>query len=341
MDVYEDVETNTDCVTIINVTSNPHQTKSRSTTPDNHSSQPTTDFSTSTSSSDRGSFTINSITRNHSSDCRCKTGQYDPTYENLEFHQVKINIPGNNLSRKRSQKLRESLNPSNNVVKRRVFKNKPPKCVNKNISAESAEEKFEKFGYSKTEVWNWLYAEQAGNAVTGSTGNTGNIKDIYSVPQKLKSICNGINKAEDEFTKTADDFLNASNRLAHLDLEGFEAFVGNTLEKALLKRRKKKCICGNCELCESKLILDNCDMYQPVNNNNNNKKCENCSNGESSCSSALSSLESNRSSNNFNLIINSGNRLISEDSSTLQSVTSKSYQTLEAFGNYNGKICNL
>ena len=36
------------------------------------------------------------------------------------------------------------------------------------------------------------------------------------------------------------EFFDSSTRLAHLDLDGFEQFVGNTLEKAIRTRQKQK-----------------------------------------------------------------------------------------------------
>ena len=112
--------------------------------------------------------------------------------------------------------------------------------------------------------------------------------------------------------------LQATNRLAHLNLEGFERFVGSTIDRALAGARTK-----SSDPLESREAADeqseeavylqhevehDTDMYVSKEADVRRTSCGDCKSkvrpvcesclrsGESSCSSALSSLESVKSS---------------------------------------------
>ena len=108
----------------------------------------------------------------------------------------------------------------------------------------------------------------------------------------------------------------ATNRLAHLNLEGFERFVGSTIDRALAGARTKSSDpleshetgedqSGEAVYLQHEVEHDT-DMY--VSKETEVRKCGDCKtkvrpvcesclrSGESSCSSALSSLESIKSS---------------------------------------------
>ncbi|TRY67147.1 hypothetical protein TCAL_02951 [Tigriopus californicus] len=284
--VYEDVGNNDnatsarDCVTIISVSpATPQVIMSglSSPSPTDSGGRDTTTIGSETSS-DRGSFTINSIRRCHGAKCNCRkspstnsttTGQkcqqhsMEPLYENLDFHRVKISIPGSKPvmlhDHHHSQYMgsKRHLPPVNSrIVRGQRVKNKRP--ISGETMNESDRKRFEKFGYSSNEVWNWLYIEdelalQGAQAGSKRTSNIipEQLKDLYSVPTKThrsqtlkEPEANG--QIESDLTKTVEvqfspqEFFTASSRLAHLDLDGFETFVGNTLEKAIAKKQKEK-----------------------------------------------------------------------------------------------------
>ena len=111
----------------------------------------------------------------------------------------------------------------------------------------------------------------------------------------------------------------ATNRLAHLNLEGFERFVGSTIDRALAGARTKSSDplesreAGD-EQSEEAVYLQHdevehdTDMYVSKETDVRRSSCGDCKSkvrpvcesclrsGESSCSSALSSLESVKSS---------------------------------------------
>ena len=87
----------------------------------------------------------------------------------------------------------------------------------------------EKTGYTQKEVWNWLYLDEAGETVVGPPPSPYDVPAYGSDPpaaDKAVSV---------QFSPT--EFLTATSRLAHLDLEGFERFVGNTFDRALAGAR--------------------------------------------------------------------------------------------------------
>ena len=131
-----------------------------------------------------------------------------------------------------------------------------------------------------------------------------------------------------EFLQVANDhsisectctlLFQATNRLAHLNLEGFERFVGSTIDRALAGSRTK-----SSDPLESREVADeqseeavylqhevehDTDMYVSKEADVRRTSCGDCKSkvrpvcesclrsGESSCSSALSSLESVKSS---------------------------------------------
>ena len=226
----------------------------------------------------------------------------------MEFHRVKISVPGSNGRRGKSGQMLLHDAVNSRVIKRqnRVAKKPPigPQSNNNNnvqsSSAEAMRKKFEKFGYSKNEVWNWLYTENENEVKV--------TQDVYSVPVKKKMQVEDIEDEEEggiEVKFSPYEFLGASNRLAHLDIDGFDNFVGNTLEKAIVKKRRQKQI--EMRMQEERTVTitevpkhsSTLDVKHEHNNNVEKKSCQTCAvSGESSCSSALSSLESVRSSNN-------------------------------------------
>ena len=118
------------------------------------------------------------------------------------------------------------------------------------------------------------------------------------------------------YQSIAFKLFQATNRLAHLNLEGFERFVGSTIDRALAGARTK-----SSDPLESREVADeeqpeeavylqheqvehDTDMYvskeadvRRASCGHSRPVCESClRSGESSCSSALSSLESVKSS---------------------------------------------
>lgn len=285
--VYEDVGNNDnatsaqDCVTIISVSpATPQVIMSglSSPTPTDSGGRDTTTIGSETSS-DRGSFTINSIRRCHGIKCNCRKSpstnsatdqkcqhSMEPLYENLDFHRVKISIPGSrpvmlhdhhHHSQYMGGSKRHLPTVNSRIVRGQRVKNKRP--ISGDTLNESDRKRFEKFGYSSNEVWNWLYIEDelALQGAQQGSKRTSNIipeqlKDLYSIPTKthrtqpLKEAESNNGQMESEPNKTVEvqfsphEFFTASSRLAHLDLDGFETFVGNTLEKAIAKKQKEK-----------------------------------------------------------------------------------------------------
>ncbi len=131
---------------------------------------------------------------------------------------------------------------------------------------EMIRRRFEKFGYSHNEVWNWLYTEDEEDWIVSAAVDRRSaeerLRDLYSTPAKNKNTKDvarqedvaveeneyddieedlqqgGGNSVEVQFSP--QEFLDSSNRLAHLDLDGLERFVGNTLEKAIAKRQRQR-----------------------------------------------------------------------------------------------------
>ena len=265
-------------------------------------------------------------------------GYNEPPYENLSFHKVTINVPdvGDGVEEDAHQLYTE---------KPRVLLRKPPLRKSKvplkyqgikRVKSKSKTQKHEhssshhvgsgldKTGYSQKEVWNWLYLEEAAkkNGFNIETYDVdGDQGDGEMAPDKSVSV---------QFSPV--EFLQATNRLAHLNLEGFERFVGNTIDRALAGARAKSSDVldprgkdkenfnqNQSQILDSSSIKNNepifksdrdtDDVYVGKDPNHNQSPqgcgckskvrsvCDSClRSGESSCSSALSSLESVKSS---------------------------------------------
>ena len=248
----------------------------------------------------------------------------EPPYENLSFHKVTINVPdvGEDVHHVFSEKPRVLLR------KPPLRKSKVPLKYQgiKRVKSKSKTQKhehgiFDKSGYSQKEVWNWLYLEEAAkNNGLNIESYPGHQNPDQNLESKEKSVSVQFSPAE---------FLQATNRLAHLNLEGFERFVGNTIDRALAGARAKSSdVLDACDKDKENQNLDQSLIDTSSKNNgvylNNSERdtdvyvskesnqhpscghddkskvrpiCESClRSGESSCSSALSSLESVKSS---------------------------------------------
>ena len=87
-------------------------------------------------------------------------------------------------------------------------------------------------GYSQKEVWNWLYLEEA------AKNNRLNIASQPG-PESTTDLNGDLREKSVSVQFSPAEFLQATNRLAHLNLEGFERFVGNTIDRALAGARAK------------------------------------------------------------------------------------------------------
>ena len=183
------------------------------------------DYATpSEASSDRGSFTVHSQDGSRGgapqSNGRVRgaprgkgeVGLGDHTYENLEFHRVKISVPGHNggrpflLNNAASGCLdrRKRAPLVNSRVIRRAGRVKGARpnggaiqtttapaeaavaaaaAAAQNLSEQEYRKRFEKFGYSRNEVWNWLYTDEE----DPSSVERRLISDLYSKPDKRRS----------------------------------------------------------------------------------------------------------------------------------------------------------
>jgi hypothetical protein len=179
----------------------------------------------------------------------------EPIYENLEFHRVKISVPGSRKPMLLTDRAPTVVNTRIVKRKQRVNKATGRPCgvaksgleTNNNNVSESNDRsnelrKFEKFGYSRNEVWNWLYTDEDENEDAAQTTKPElvpeRLRDLYSVPQKAYKTAENGRTVEVRFSP--HEFVTASSRLEHLDLNGLEEFVGNTLEKAMAKRQKQR-----------------------------------------------------------------------------------------------------
>ena len=162
-------------------------------------------------------------------------GQHEPPYENLSFHKVTINVPdvGEDVHHLYTEKPRVLLR------KPPLKKSKVPLKYQgiKRVKSKSKTQKHEhggidKSGYSQKEVWNWLYLEEA------AKNNGFNIEAYEAYPDDGGEAAEAREKSVSvQFSPV--EFLQATSRLAHLNLEGFERFVGNTIDRALAGARAK------------------------------------------------------------------------------------------------------
>ena len=232
--VYEDVcnggdgPEGKDCVTIISVTPSflaaaaaaaASASASGASQDGGGSATPSRDYATpSEASSDRGSFTVHSQDGGRTggtaaaplkSGGRPPRNHGDHTYENLEFHRVKISVPGHNGGRPfllnnaasssgcLDRRKRAPVAVNSRVIRRagRVKGARPNGCVAagqsaiaaaaaaQSLSEQEYRKRFEKFGYSRNEVWNWLYTdEEEPSAVEKRL-----IADLYSIPEKRRT----------------------------------------------------------------------------------------------------------------------------------------------------------
>ena len=212
-----------DCVTIISVTPSflaaaaaAASASASGASQDGGGSATPRDYATpSEASSDRGSFTVHSQDggRTGGTAAAPKSGgrprsHGDHTYENLEFHRVKISVPGHNggrpflLNNAASSGCLDRRKRAPNVVNSRVIRRagrvkgaRPNGCVAPGQSAVAAaaaaqslseqeyRKRFEKFGYSRNEVWNWLYTDEE----EPSSVEKRLIADLYSIPEKRRT----------------------------------------------------------------------------------------------------------------------------------------------------------
>ena len=249
--VYEDVcnggdgPEGKDCVTIISVTPSflaaaaaaAASASASGASQDGGGSATPRDYATpSEASSDRGSFTVHSQDggRTGGTAAARKSGGRPPrnhgdhTYENLEFHRVKISVPGHNGGRpfllnnaaSSSGCLDRRKRAPNNVVNSRVIRRagrvkgaRPNGCVTagqsavavaaaaQSLSEQEYRKRFEKFGYSRNEVWNWLYTdEEEPSAVEKRL-----IADLYSIPEKRRTKGAPPQVAEQKEEEEGDD----------------------------------------------------------------------------------------------------------------------------------------
>ena len=280
------------CVTVINVCPSPHHTLVNN---QQHQRRPVHQHSQQSSS--------------------------DPPYENLSFHKVTINVPdvGEDVQHQHPDKQRvllrkPPLRKSKVPLKYQGIKRVKSKSKTQKHPGHSSSTALDKSGYSQKEVWNWLYLEEAAksNGLNIEPYDDGFLDD-GSTQLADKSVSVQFSPVE---------FLQATNRLAHLNLEGFERFVGNTIDRALAGARAKSSdVLDAREAVEDSVIDSNTEVFvseqdvyvgkdthrdvshvAPVSSTGcgcgkvSRAVCESCRGGESSgCSSALSSLESVKS----------------------------------------------
>ena len=88
-------------------------------------------------------------------------------------------------------------------------------------------------GYSQKEVWNWLYLDEEGQEREEEVEGEKGVSVQFSPAEFLQV---DIIK---HLKKTIFYLPQATSRLAHLNLEGFERFVGSTIDRALAGARTK------------------------------------------------------------------------------------------------------
>ena len=282
---------------------------------------------------------------------------HDPPYENLSFHKVTINVP-------------DAAEDNPNGVyseKPRVLLRKPPLRKSKvplkyqgikRVKSKSKTQKHEHVshvsaGYSQKEVWNWLYLEEAAKSNGLNLENEESFDGEFG-PDDIARMARE-KSVSVQFSPV--EFLQATNRLAHLNLEGFERFVGNTIDRALAGARAKSSdvLDGGDKSKENQNLEPSerdTDIYvraepstavRSCGHSKVRPVCESClRSGDSSCSSALSSLESVKSS------LSQGPRSRESDSSArgsylssdggLAATTSTDYMRMSGQKIYRGNI---
>ena len=157
--------------------------------------------------------------------------QEAPPYENLSFHKVTINVPDRTGTAATEQSERQrNLHRNPPLKKSRV----PLKYQGiKRVKSRARVEGHEKTGYNQKEVWNWLYLEEDGELLEGTEPSSSTASS--SLDQYMDDPAADKSGVSVQFSPT--EFLSATTRLAHLDLEGFERFVGSTFDRALAGAR--------------------------------------------------------------------------------------------------------
>ena len=162
-------------------------------------------------------------------------GQQEPPYENLSFHKVTINVPdvGEDVHHLYTEKPRvllrkPPLKKSKVPLKYQGIKRVKSKSKTQRHEHSHSGQMTDKTGYSQKEVWNWLYLEEA--AKNNGLGIEAYPDDRDAAEAREKSVSVQFSPVE---------FLQATSRLAHLNLEGFERFVGSTIDRALAGARAK------------------------------------------------------------------------------------------------------
>ena len=274
----------------------------------------------------------------HQSRRPSRTGEVsEPPYENLSFHKVTINVPDaceepGGHGGHGGQGGQGGQGDQNNLYseKPRVLLRKPPLRKSKvplkyqgikRVKSKSKTQKHDHVsaGYSQKEVWNWLYLEEAAKSNGLSLENY----ESYDGEFSADDIARMAREKSVSVQFSPVEFLQATNRLAHLNLEGFERFVGNTIDRALAGARAKSSDvldagsesgsqdkdkenphldqslidCGSERDTDMYVVKDSAPPSCGHSKVRPSKVCESClRSGDSSCSSALSSLESVKSS---------------------------------------------
>ena len=211
------------------------------------------------------------------------------SYENIPFHKVTISVPDSGGGSRHPPERRNNVPLKYRGIKR--VKNKTQ------TQTKPDTRMFDKCGYSRREVWNWLQPEK-GEIEDSVNNNRPASQGVVSV----------------EFSTA--EFLAATGRLAHLDLDRFDQFVGNTIDRAVTKSRVKSSDISLLNTAvKKKGREEETNVY--VSQEEVVGGCQTCLKaGHSSCSSALSSLESDRSS--YRKVVKSGE----SDSSAIGSMNS-------------------
>ena len=146
-----------------------------------------------------------------------------------------------------------------------------------------------KNGYSQKEVWNWLHLDEDNKVMSvanhtfvsttcsvrgegGCAANGGNVRHFESADYEGDLCCDNVDASDEgkagvSVQFSPSEFLSATTRLAHLDLEGFERFVGNTFDRAIAGAKAGR-------TKSSDLLLDNDTVKDnEVDENDNRDEC--------------------------------------------------------------------
>ena len=121
-----------------------------------------------------------------------------------------------------------------------------------------------KNGYSQKEVWQWLHLDdnEAKNSRLDCPPAQYDDEKLYCDKSAMNAEQSADGKAGVSVQFSPAEFLSATTRLAHLDLEGFERFVGSTFDRAIAGAKSGGRIkSSNLILAESE---DKCDTRGEV-----------------------------------------------------------------------------